>query len=155
MNLYSIMGKQHLLTGQLGQQQPGTLSAAADVTQFKLGSIQKGTPITGRKIEPQDKLARYMPDTISEAAVANGASVEYDAGVVLDFVDLNATAIAFADWTVVTPHGDTLDLFGLCRIKGDPENLYTLPAGKYTFTNVSGGALNLQLMVHQVQADEI
>lgn len=132
-------------------------STNTNFTQYTSAANLKGLPVGGFKVEPSVKRTRYMPTYVNESAVAAGGTVELQLGNVLDIVDLNATTpIALADWTITTPDGDTVDAMMLTRIASAPMvQIQELPPGKYTFTNVSGGALNLILGIHQVQADEI
>lgn len=153
-SVYSVAGQPGLMTSNIGQLVPG-LVGSQNVTAFSTQIGLKGQPISGVKVEPGTKTARYMPDNIVFSSLSTGDQVEFQAGVIVDMVDVSATAIPAGDYTISTPHGDTVDLLTFIRLRNDPQQMYALPAGKYTITATGATPGDGTIAVHMIQSDEL
>lgn len=154
-NYVHITGAQAVQRIDISPVQMANLRAMAMSDKLVTQYAPKTAQLGGVKIVPQVKETRYMPRWINQQGVAAGASYEINLGTVHDIVDINQTALAAGQFTLVTPDGDLVDLFGLTRIKADQPQHYELPAGKYVFTNITAGALNLELLIHTADAEDL
>jgi len=88
--------------------------------------------------------AVFQTDKVDIAGIGAGASLVVDFGSIIEIGDYGSVPLAVAEVTMIDPNGVPHDLFALVQSPATdnfPKACPTLPAGRYTFINISGGAL--------------
>lgn len=109
-----------------------------------------GSVVSGAKITPEvsTTMLKFTQPDLNTAALAQTVK---EMGVVIDIVDHGGTAVAVDKVLAITPDGQAIDLNALVRLKTQFPFLRAIPAGQWTFINVSGGALTgLEVTFHNV-----
>lgn len=109
-----------------------------------------GSPVAGAKVTPEVS-ATKLKFTQVDLNTAALAQTTKDMGVVIDIIDSGGTAIAVDKVLAITPDGQAVDFNALVRTKAQFPFLRAIPAGTWTFINVSGGALTgLEVTFHNI-----
>lgn len=119
------------------------VSASADGSRALIVSpVVKATPVTGVEVRQSVSPAVTQTDKLDVDSISAGASLVIDFGQIFYFLDLSSTALPVGDVLMIDPNGVPHDLAAWTITKTSTFDPPGLCPGRYTFINVSGGALS-------------
>ena len=122
----------------------GGVATAVDGSKAVVGSIASGGGIQQQAVEIRSSQnpAVLQADELTALNYAGAGGVYVvDLGAVHYFLDMSSTALPIAHVQMIDPNGVPHDLAAFTRTKANAFYFPPgLPPGRYTFTNISGGA---------------